>query len=243
MTKLLLESRCRSVLRAEMERCGRLRRGRSRSGFTIIEVVLVLAIVGLIFLMMFVALPALQKASRDKLRKQDVGVVAAAVQQFMKNNSGKEPVATSKSNVNLDPNDPRNDVDGDGTPDRWVSSSHSMQLDKYLTGLSEDWVTTTVGVVDGVCYMRAGTASRPCSTPDWAPTSGGPGYIRFIIGESDILGHIDVVTHARCPDEGDSINQTTGAEYMDVPVQDASPKDMAVFRYLESGVFYCEDVY
>jgi prepilin-type N-terminal cleavage/methylation domain-containing protein len=34
-------------------------------GFTIIEVVLVLAIAGLIFLIVFLALPALQRSQRD----------------------------------------------------------------------------------------------------------------------------------------------------------------------------------
>ncbi len=38
-------------------------------GFTIIEVVLVLAIAALIFLMVFIALPALQRNQRDTARK------------------------------------------------------------------------------------------------------------------------------------------------------------------------------
>ena len=37
----------------------------NKKGFTIIEVVLVLAIAGLIFLMVFVALPALQRGQRE----------------------------------------------------------------------------------------------------------------------------------------------------------------------------------
>ena len=40
--------------------------------FTIIEVVLVLAIAGLIFLMVFIALPALQRNQRDTQRKNDM---------------------------------------------------------------------------------------------------------------------------------------------------------------------------
>ncbi|MBS7346174.1 MAG: type II secretion system protein, partial [Candidatus Sacchiramonaceae bacterium] len=38
-------------------------------GFTIIEVVLVLAIAGLIFLVVFIALPALQRNQRDTQRE------------------------------------------------------------------------------------------------------------------------------------------------------------------------------
>ena len=40
-------------------------------GFTIIEVVLVLAIAGLIFLMVFIALPALQSSQRNTQREQE----------------------------------------------------------------------------------------------------------------------------------------------------------------------------
>lgn len=57
-----------------------------QKGFTIIEVVLVLAIAALIFLMVFIALPALQRSQRDTARKSDVGIVAGAVQSFQSNN-------------------------------------------------------------------------------------------------------------------------------------------------------------
>jgi len=60
-------------------------------GFTIIEVVLVLAIAGLIFLMVFLALPALQASQRDTARKNDVGIVASTVNTFTSNNRGQFP--------------------------------------------------------------------------------------------------------------------------------------------------------
>lgn len=60
-------------------------------GFTIIEVVLVLAIAGLIFLMVFIALPALQSGQRDTSRKNDVGAVATAVSNYTANNRGNFP--------------------------------------------------------------------------------------------------------------------------------------------------------
>lgn len=62
-------------------------------GFTIIEVVLVLAIAGLIFLMVFVALPALQRGQRDSARKNDVGIVLTAVNSFTGNNKGAMPTS------------------------------------------------------------------------------------------------------------------------------------------------------
>ena len=62
-------------------------------GFTIIEVVLVLAIAALIFLMVFIALPALQRSQRDSARKNDVSIVSAAVNSFSSSNQGRLPAA------------------------------------------------------------------------------------------------------------------------------------------------------
>ena len=67
-------------------------------GFTIIEVVLVLAIAGLIFLMVFVALPAMQRNQRDTSRKNAYGLVASAVASYQSNNNGKYPTGTGTSN-------------------------------------------------------------------------------------------------------------------------------------------------
>ena len=58
-------------------------------GFTIIEVVLVLAIAGLIFLMVFLALPALQRSQRDTQRKQDVAMVVTTLHNWKTNNKGR----------------------------------------------------------------------------------------------------------------------------------------------------------
>lgn len=57
-----------------------------QKGFTIIEVVLVLAIAALIFLMVFIALPALQRSQRDTARKNDVSTVSSAVTSWQGNN-------------------------------------------------------------------------------------------------------------------------------------------------------------
>lgn len=62
-----------------------------QKGFTIIEVVLVLAIAGLIFLMIFIAWPALQKNQRDTARKNDVAVVATALGTWKSNHKGTLP--------------------------------------------------------------------------------------------------------------------------------------------------------
>ncbi|MEO7904727.1 MAG: type II secretion system protein [Candidatus Saccharimonadales bacterium] len=61
------------------------------NGFTIIEVVLVLAIAALIFLMVFIALPALQRSQRDTQRKDDVARVQTAINSYQSNNRNALP--------------------------------------------------------------------------------------------------------------------------------------------------------
>ena len=64
---------------------------KTQEGFTIIEVVLVLAIAGLIFLMIFVAWPALSRSQRDAKRKDDISVLLKKLKDFQTNNRGALP--------------------------------------------------------------------------------------------------------------------------------------------------------
>jgi len=64
---------------------------KAKKGFTIIEVVLVLAIAGLIFLMVFIALPALQRGQRDTQRRNDMSRFMSQVNSFQTNNRGRAP--------------------------------------------------------------------------------------------------------------------------------------------------------
>ena len=70
----------------------------TQKGFTIIEVVLVLAIAGLIFLMVFIALPALQSGQRDNARKNDVSIVASAINDYTSGNRGTAPTTGTIAN-------------------------------------------------------------------------------------------------------------------------------------------------
>ena len=67
---------------------------KNKQGFTIIEVMIVLAIAGLIVLVVFLAVPALQRNSRNTQRKQDVQAVLGAIQEWISlNGSNKLPDA------------------------------------------------------------------------------------------------------------------------------------------------------
>ena len=72
-----------------------------------------LAIAGLIFLMVFVALPALQKSQRDTQRRNDYAMLAASVINYATNNGGSisklggtEPKSITKTMINDTGKDP-----------------------------------------------------------------------------------------------------------------------------------------
>ena len=68
---------------------------KQQKGFTIIEVVLVLAIAALIFLMVFIALPALQRTQHDTARTQDINLLATAASNYGTNHNGLPPTASN----------------------------------------------------------------------------------------------------------------------------------------------------
>jgi type II secretory pathway pseudopilin PulG len=61
------------------------------AGFTIIETLIVIAVAGLIFLMVFEAIPSLERNSRNNQRKQDIQTILEAVSHWELNNSGTIP--------------------------------------------------------------------------------------------------------------------------------------------------------
>jgi prepilin-type N-terminal cleavage/methylation domain-containing protein len=62
-----------------------------QQGFTIIEVLIVLAIAALILLIVFLAVPALQRNSRNNSRNNDAARVAALVNDYVANHAGTLP--------------------------------------------------------------------------------------------------------------------------------------------------------
>lgn len=68
-----------------------------QQGFTIIEVLIVLAIAGLIMLIVFLAVPALQRNSRNTQRKADVSALLGAWAEYVNNNNGSQPSRVDQS--------------------------------------------------------------------------------------------------------------------------------------------------
>ena len=123
-------------------------------GFTIIEVALVLAIAGLIFLVVFLALPALQNSQKDMAKRQDAGRVVSALQSYMADNNNQFP--------------------GGGSWSCWNSSGFSSYVGNlstmnandicFETGVNNYQVGTKMDIyIDRTCAPTGSTA-MPTST-------------------------------------------------------------------------------
>ena len=70
-------------------------------GFTIIEVLIVLAIAGVIMLAVFLAVPNLQRNQRNQARNDDASRIAAAVTECLSNRNGA--VASCNNDAAIEP--------------------------------------------------------------------------------------------------------------------------------------------
>jgi prepilin-type N-terminal cleavage/methylation domain-containing protein len=64
-------------------------------GFTIIEVMIVLAIAGLILLIVLLAVPALERNARNTTVKNDVSAVSGGISTFESDNNGTVPTSVA----------------------------------------------------------------------------------------------------------------------------------------------------
>jgi prepilin-type N-terminal cleavage/methylation domain-containing protein len=69
----------------------------TNNGFTLIEIVIVLAIAGLIFVIVFLAVQQAQRSRRDTQRKSDAGRVFAEIKTYRGNNNGSIPIGDTQT--------------------------------------------------------------------------------------------------------------------------------------------------
>ena len=72
---------------------------KDQKGFTIIEVMIVLVIAAVILLIVFLAVPALQRNARNTSRKNEAAAVLAAAGEFSGNKNGQIPVSADADEI------------------------------------------------------------------------------------------------------------------------------------------------
>ena len=184
----------------------------SKEGFTIIEVVLVLAIAGLIFLMVFVALPALQRSQRDTQRRNDLSRVDTSLVQYQTNNATKTNNLPSAG-----------EWTGVATfPDNCNTNTACSFIRNYInSGTSDNATTNTFQDPDGTYYsMKIQTAAEAgiTSSVNWNYQTA---------ASTSAMNHIVYVfTGAKC--DGEEVTTDTSRHF-------------AIAYRLEGAGTYCID--
>lgn len=109
-----------------------------KSGFTIIEVVLVIAIGGLIILMVLIAFPALQRNANDNKRTNDLLRLQNAIKNYQNNNRGSNPVIANGNTATVTGSEDPESQNFDGKRNSWhafyknyILVNSAGQIDKF----------------------------------------------------------------------------------------------------------------
>ena len=130
----------------------------NQKGFTIIEVLIVLAIAGLIMLVVFLAVPALQRNQRNTARKNDVGRLGGAAAEFVSNNNGTLPAVSTATVACPGANDAGRIVCAAGTLSQYVATNVSVEAGAAANAAVADLVT--VRIITGAKCAAGGTATN-----------------------------------------------------------------------------------
>ncbi len=119
---------------------------KENKGFTIIEVLIVLAIAGLIMVIVFLAVPALQRNNRNTARTSDASRLLGAINECTANNNGV--VSSCVTAAQLDP--------------AYITMANNQQL-------------TSLGAAPSIsaAFINTGAGGFKCDTANAATGGGG----------------------------------------------------------------------
>ena len=126
----------------------------AEKGLTIIEVMIVLAIAGLILLIVFLAVPALQRSSRNTQRKTDVGRIGSAATTVLSNNNNQTASLTTATLVS---------EIGAGTLSYYTTSNVSVVAGATAGGVNTTTANTVIVYTGATC--NGSLAVTGASTP------------------------------------------------------------------------------
>ncbi len=184
---------------------------KNKKGFTIIEVVLVLAIAGLIFLMVFIALPALQRSQRNTQRQDDMARIMTAFNNYQSSNNGNYPFRIEANKAVIDHNFVKRYIDSNCTNTK-------------ITAKSEDsGCTSEFKDPDGRNYYFSYSTNNNLTTDTDVSTTVSE------VGDPNVKHVIHVYTTAKCGNSEGKLLKATGV------------RNFAILYKLEGGGIYCGD--
>ena len=147
-------------------------------GFTIVEVMIVLAIAGVIMSIVFLAVPQLQRSARNSQRDTDANNFVSAVNECLSNNNGSVTSTCFPSAAADTATAPS--TYGNGTSDI-IKASGYLDLTKItqLTSITVNTQTNTTAAVPSGTAAMAVFVGNICS--NGAPTTTGAGPNNFVV--------------------------------------------------------------
>ena len=144
---------------------------RKSEGFTIIEVLIVLAIAGLIMLIVFLAVPALQRNSRNTSYRNEASQLLSAATEFSNNNNGSVPGTV-------------------GTASADAAAIIGLTNNKNITNLTIQGAGGTTAAAFDTAVLRTGAR---CGTPGtggaYSTTAGSTRSLALIYAIEDSSGN------------------------------------------------------
>lgn len=197
----------------------------TKRGFTIIEVVLVLAIGGLIFMMVFIALPALQRSQRDTQRNNDISRFVSQLTNYQSNNRGKIP-GTAEGTVGAKYDETAEAKNGILTIASSEVAAWKKFYDNYLLA-GGDTFEDPSGAPYQLAIVDCGVKKGTCSSGQRDEAEFEDEYEEGTTGDSTAQNYtISVVIHATC--DGEQATYSAGA------------RKVAVLYKKEGGGVVCE---
>ena len=128
---------------------------KNKNGFTIIEVMIVRAVASLIMLIVFLAVPALQRNSRNTQRRSDASHLAGLVNEYAANHAGTLPTVIGSGGMDL-------------TNEQFTIMSAPVTAD-IISGIGTTGTTTTMKInTAATCNPTTGMVSAGSSTRQFA---------------------------------------------------------------------------
>lgn len=154
----------------------KLKKSKDEQGFTIIEVLIVLAIAGLILLIVLIAVPQLQKNQRNEARRNVLSRISTEVNSYAGNNGGAIPTQNNDAGTGFT----------GGFTTRYLQDG-GVYRDTFKSPTGNDFsfaLTPAAGITtlaEDTVYYSAGAACATGETPG-VPGSGNPRDFSIAVG-------------------------------------------------------------